>query len=84
LASVIVMAREANQSSPEDGSFKQHYLKQSAVAGHLIRAWNEEPVSSGELDNGNCTMLLKTRRGSWNLVEYRPNGMPASRPLVRA
>ena len=68
------MAREANQSSPEDGSFKQHYLKQSAVAGHLIRAWNEEPVSSGELDNGNCTMLLKTRRGLFHTLQLDVSG----------
>ncbi len=67
-------AAQASQLSPEATDIEQRCLKQGAVAEYLMRAWNEEPVSSGELGNGNRTVLFKSRRGSWTLVEYRPNG----------
>ena len=67
-------AAQASQLSPAAIYFAQRCLKQGAVADYLMRAWSEEPVSSDELGNGYRTLLFKSRRGSWTLVEYRPNG----------
>ena len=67
-------AAQASQLSPAAMDFAQRCLKQGAVADYLMRAWSEEPVSSDELGNGYRTLLFKSRRGSWTLVEYRPNG----------
>ena len=67
-------AAQASKLSPAATDFAQRCLKQGAVADYLMRAWSDEPVSSGELGNGNRTVLFKSRRGSWTLVEYRPKG----------
>ena len=67
-------AAQASKLSPAATDFAQSCLKQGAVADYLMRAWSEEPVSSDELGNGYRTLLFKSRRGSWTLVEYRPNG----------
>ena len=44
------------------------------LATYLDRAFAEQPVSAGELDNGNEVELFTSRWGSWTLVERLPGG----------
>ena len=49
-------------------------LDYGMLVTYLDRAFSEQPVSAGELDNGNQVELFTSRWGSWTLVERLPDG----------
>ncbi len=51
-----------------------HCLPRQELNSYLGRAWNESRQLSGDLENGNPMAIYVSRRGSWTLVEFRPDG----------
>lgn len=51
-----------------------HCLPRPELNSYLGRAWNESRHLSGDLENSNPMSIYVSRRGSWTLVEFRPDG----------
>ena len=49
-------------------------LEPAALAAYLDRAFQEAPVASARLDNGNRVEIFASRRGTWNMVELTADG----------
>ncbi len=53
---------------------RQECLEHGDLVTYLDRAFNESRVAVAEAENGNRVEIFASRRGSWTLVEIRPDG----------
>ena len=65
-------AAAAQATAPE---MPQECLGHDDLAPYLDRAFSETRVAVAEAENGNRVELFASRRGSWTLVEIRPDGL---------
>ncbi len=72
LAIATIAAASAQATAQE---MPQECLGQDDLATYLDRAFNETRVAVAEAENGNRVELFSSRRGSWTLVELRPDGL---------
>lgn len=50
-------------------------LARDTLNNYLDRAYGEGRIAQAELDNGRRVELFLSRRGTWTLVEFMPNGL---------